>query len=201
MAATFHYLPLYSYLNESPRSPEKIFDNIVRLANSEGYFNLPSGYACLDYDGISSLNYLLENALSVSERKDRIPICLTIATALRTNLLSAQNEDGGFSEAGTSNGVFIDTRNLIRFTTRVRCFWSTAWNANFILKSWLIPNRIIHSNSILACRARINESNSFATWFRFMTIACCEDLIRKYGAPIKEEARRKPLPLPGLGYF
>jgi hypothetical protein len=34
-----------------------------------------------------------------------------------------------------------------------------------------------------------------------MTIACCEDLIRKYGAPIKEEARRKPLPLPGLGYF
>jgi hypothetical protein len=201
MAATFHYLPLYSYLHTTPHHAHKMFDSIALLANHNGFFNLPSGYACLDYDGISSLQFLFERALSDRERETRLHTLLSVATALRTHLLAMQHDDGGFPEAGPSQGTWADVAHWISHVLRNRCFWSAAWNARFILKSWSSPNRLIHANSVLACRARISESNAFSTWFRYMTIACCEDIIERNGTLTHREAPRRKLDLPGLGYF
>ena len=201
MAATFHYLPLYSYLGIKPAHADKMFDSIARLASLDGFFNLPAGYACLDYDGISSLQFLISQVLTNHEREARIGPILSIATALRTHLLCMQNSDGGFPEAGASQGVWIDINQWVSHVLRNRCFWSAAWNGRFIQKSWTSPNRHIHANSVRACRAQISESNTFSTWFRYMTLACCEDVIERYGSLSHREAPPRRLILPGLGYF
>lgn len=201
MAATFHYLPLYSYLNVKPAHADRMFDNIANLASRDGFFNLPAGYACLDYDGITSLQYLCENALLKDDRDARLPVLLSIATALRSHLIAMQQKDGGFPEAGSTQGCWVDIKNLISHVIRNRCFWSAAWNARFIQKAWTSPSRIIHANSIRACSAQISESNAFSTWFRYMTVACCEDIIERYGSLDTREAPSRKLILPGLGYF
>jgi len=201
MAATFHYLPLYSYLHTNPAHADRMFDSIARLANHNGFFNLPAGYACLDYDGISSLQYLVDQVLMDRERETRVDTLLSIATALRTRLLAMQRDDGGFPEAGPSQGAWTDLAHWINHVLRNRCFWSAAWNARFIQNSWTSPNRLIHANSVRACRARISESNAFSTWFRYMTLACCEDIIKRYGTLSYREAPPRRLSLPGLGYF
>ncbi len=201
MAATFHYLPLYSYLHASPAHAERIFDNIARIAVNGGYFNLPAGYACLDYDGISSLQYLADQVLSDHQREERISRLLSIATTLRSHILSMQRDDGGFPEAGPSRGAWPDIVHWITHVLHNRCLWSAVWNARFIQKSWTSPNRLIHANSVRACRAQVSESSAFSTWFRFMTIACCEDIMERYGSLAQREAQPRRLSLPGLGYF
>lgn len=202
MAATFHYLPLYSYLGACPSFADRMFDSIARLANDhDGSFSLPAGYACLDYDGISALKYLADRVLNDRECEQRVPALLSISTALRTHLLAMQNDDGGFPEAGPSRGAGADIAHWTTHVLRNRCFWSAVWNARFIQKSWTSPNRLIHANSVRACRAQISESNAFSTWFRYMTLACCEDIIERYGTLSSREAPPRRLPLPGLGYF
>lgn len=201
MAATFHYLPLYSYLHTNPAHADRMFDNIVGLAVNGGFFNLPAGYACLDYDGISSLQYLAERVLTANQLEARIQTLLSIATTLRSHILSMQRDDGGFPEAGPSRGAWPDIVHWISHVIHNRCFWSAVWNARFIHKSWTSPNRLIHANSIRACRAQVSESNAFSTWFRYMTIACCEDIIERYGTLSDRKAPARRLPLPGLGYF
>jgi len=201
MAAAFHYLPLFKYMGVPPRHAGAMFDSIANLATPEGFFNVPAGYACLDYDGISSLHYLASNALSATESAQRRPVLLRIAAALRANLLNMQRADGGFPEAGPSLGV---GRDLIRFgghVVRNRCFWSAAWNARFMQKAWTDADRIICANSVKACAARASESNAFSTWFRYMTLSSCEDVLAQYGTLASRQTVARKFALPGLGYL
>jgi len=201
MAAAFHFLPLYKYQGVPPRHGAAMFDSIAKLATSDGFFNVPSGYACLDYDGISSLHYLAAHALSASEAGQRIPVLVRIATALRDNLLRLQHADGGFPEAGPSQGVPHDLLRWWDHVVRNRCWWSAAWNARFMQKSWTDPDRVICANSIKACAAKASESNAFSTWFRYMTLSSCEDVLEQYGTIASRQTTSRPFSLPGLGYL
>ena len=198
MAGTFHYLPIYKYMDITPDRCTEMYKSILRLSTSQGYFSYPSGYACLDYDGISSLKYLLGKVeLGEGDKKT----LAGLARRLKTNIISMQNPDGGFPEVGPLNSLAGDMIAIHKYSLKTKCIWTYAWNTKFTLRSYFSKNHVFYANSSASCAARAFDSNTFATWFRYLTVSCCEDIIDQTEKNGERKARPLEVSLPGLGYL
>lgn len=205
MAAAFHYYPLYKYCSHRVPRAALAYDNIYKLLTPSGFFCFPAGYACLDYDGVASLHYLYHYELTDKERAMREKNFVNLMQKVKKSIESIQNSDGGFPEAGPIIGaseVLMLPVHLVQYLVHTRCLWTFAWNVRFALRQIFSPNHIMYANSIAACASTLSETNSFATWFRCMTLDICERNVASADDNVmRPEMSSGRFPLPGLGYL
>ena len=199
IAATFHYVPLYDYLNEKLDFKEEILSSILSIALKNGYFSSPAGYACIDYDCVAILKYLVvnDNGSSISEKsKDQI---IKTIKKLYQSIIDSQNSDGGFGEYGPKKNLLFDTGQLIKSFFVHRSVSTFSWNFKKIIRLYFFKNKLLYSNSVQSCVSLPFESNTFATWFKVMTLSLCEEILVTYQILEKPTIKIEKFSLPGLG--
>lgn len=198
IAATFHYLPMYMYLNirvPGSRNYLKVI-NSIKLRN--GFFSAPKGYACIDYDVIFLLFYFLffySDDLDENERRD----VELILTEHKEALLNIQGSDGGFPEYGMQNDVLAVISMCIGNFFKNKDLHSLLWNTKKIYENKFQKEKIIYANSVSSCGSKLHESNIFSSWFRLLTLELLEScgvLLNNFGS-LKLDTRSD---IPGLGY-
>ncbi|CAC9526866.1 hypothetical protein BHECKSOX_1407 [Bathymodiolus heckerae thiotrophic gill symbiont] len=200
LAATFHYLPLYDFLKKPVKNPKKILDSVLSLKLPNGFFSSPAGYACIDYDCIAILFFLvqqdsIENFISLKQKNE----ISSIALELRQSIIDMINSDGGFPEFGREGNPVSSSIIALMSYRKHQCFETYLWNMKKIARLFIQSDKLAYSNSVLMCVSKPHESNSFSVWFRYMTILICEDMLEYLGQNIDRSAKPKRFDLPGLG--
>ena len=140
VAASFHYLPLYDYLDQSLNYPEKITRALLSMRLPNGFFSSPAGYACIDYDCIAILLFLVrQNIKQEFLKESEIVEIGECAERLRNAVLELQNSNGGFPEFGVNVRPIVDTYESLVSFAKHRCASTLVWNLKKIGRLWLRP--------------------------------------------------------------
>lgn len=198
LAATFHYLPFFLHKNIRVPGSENYFNYIKQIDIGNGFFSLPRGYACIDYDVAYLIFYYVvfyNNFLIDSDRE----YLIKILKKLNNQLYNIQNNDGGFPEYGYPNSLAKSIFYLYKSFLKNHCVHSSIWNTKKIYENHFQKNKIIYSNSSSMCGSGIHESNIFSSWFRLLTIDISNTTL------VLLEDKNKTLPrftknFPGIGY-
>lgn len=202
VAATFHYLPLYAYSSKTVCGAEKVLASVLSMSLPNGHFSSPLGYVCIDYDGIATAKFLYEKCLSTAQRKLYRSKIVRIATKLKESILRQQNPDGGFPEILVNIPLAPAVGNAVLSFLSHRSPLTFAWNIKSILRNSGLLSGEMCANSVKACVSLAGESNTFATWFRYMTLMVCEDILEKEGwIETRITNSETHFSLPGLGYL
>lgn len=171
MAATFHYLPMYEYMQVPFPYQTSMLSSVLSLQTKYGPFCLPAGHSCIDYDAV----YLLHSYLHQHNyTADDLLSCKISASLARLStyydLVYKNNRGPNFniSEFGYPVFGFSDyIQECFSLFLHNRCFFTFAWNFKSILNN-RFRSKPISSNSDLACSSYPHESNLFSLWFYFL---------------------------------
>ena len=200
VASAFHYVPLHAYLGRPIEHAKPLLKSVLSLQLRNGFFCSPAGYACIDYDCASIINQVLRDDHQGNLDSDVRFHAGAAINALHEAICNLQNDDGGFPDFGPTRNPIVETMDLLRAWSRNRCVGTLTWNLKKVVRLQLLPGRPILSNSISACRASARESNTFATWFRYLTLQTCEEAMELLQLPHTRLTAPSKFSLPGLGY-
>jgi hypothetical protein len=198
IAGTFHYLPLFCYLNKNIRYSKEIITQLKKIYLGNGYFCSPKGYACIDYDCLFILYCIL-----LQDKKEKC-LCdldrdfiLQVANDFIGNINYVESLDCGFSEYGRPD-IYSDFFKCVLSFKRHCCTRTLLWNLKKFVRLTLLKNKPIYSNGIKTCGSLPLESNTFAVLFRVFTYELAMDIvyINKYN---KSKLKQRYC-LPGIGY-
>jgi len=166
MFGAAHIYIYYDFYGREIQYKEKIIDNVMGLQNSTGLFGGRFGGACEDYDAIEIVSVLMRHS---DYKHDLIKKIIDKTYHI---IQKNQNKDGGFP-------YYIDTRSIKERLKNVMARKKYFYNYS----GW----KNMRSNCF--------KSDIWATYFRILTIAKIETMLRK-----GDYNKYKFYSLPGWGY-
>jgi len=198
LAATFHYLPFFTYHNIRVPNCEKYISYIKKVDLKNGFFSSPMGYACIDYDlAYIAFYYVKFNLSNILESDKQYLKNLLIKS--RSKIIKLQNNDGGFPEYGYPEKISSSLLNASLCFLKNKCTHSYLWNIKKIYENNFSKSKIIYSNSSKFCGSGLNDSNIFSTWFRLLNVEIIDETINLIDGNQSIKSDRKKS-LPGIGY-
>ena len=179
----YHQYEIYNFFKRNP--PVNInIDKILKSQDSKGHFGpFSGGGGCFDFDTVDLL-YKIDST-DYNKRIDKSLL------KLYNNLLLEQNEDGGFSESP----YISNFKNSI-----IHIFIYTITNFNISRLKFLLRTVLSLGNNLTlithwsAFHRKYNQSDSWNSWFRLLTIYKIRS--RLYNSKDKS----KIFPFPGISY-
>ncbi len=198
LAATFHYLPFFTYNNIRIPNCENYISYIKKVDLNNGFFSSPMGYACIDYDlAYIAFYYVKFNLGNILENDKQYLKNLLIKS--RSKIIKLQNNDGGFPEYGYPEKISSSLFNASLCFFKNKCIHSYLWNIKKIHENNYKKNKIIYSNSSKFCGSGLHESNIFSSWFRLLNIEIINSTLELIDNEKDFQIDRKNS-LPGIGY-
>lgn len=189
----FHQFVIYTYWNRPVPYNRKIVDTVMSLQDEDGHFGpIPGGGGCWDFDAADILIHC------GYERGYRIKDVETSLKKLSKAILISQNNDGGFCEARKH---VASLKEIFRFENLKFIFKG----ANPYLWYYRLKTMVVNSRKK---RAKIythwtkegrswDQSNLWDTWFRCLTVAEIETVLRKSATKIDWKFHK----FIGVGYY
>ncbi len=171
MAATYHFLHFYTYLDRQPHKLERIVDSTLPLQDADGLFTYAGGGgSCEDLDAV---DLLCRCTFYTDHRRHDIEAALGRAYEA---LWRCQNHDGGFCWARRDRLSLRKLRDAVRpHLIQVSCqefarnFREKIANQLDVL---LRPNALTWAYSgVETMRVGLADADGWSTWFRLLAIA------------------------------
>ena len=184
----YHQYEMFDYFNVNNNLHDIAAQNVMKLSDKNGFFApYPGGGGCFDYDAV----FIISTSGDKIIKESRCQLKKTMSS-----ILSAQNNDGGFSESQfirprSLNNAHLMIRHIVNSDnalSRLECF-------KYGLT--LFRSKHNHINTHWSNNTREwGESNLWDSWFRMLTIA-------RINSMTSEECKNNWgfINYPGIGHF